>query len=198
MKKRIISFMLAFVMGITVIGSSVGAAKANEKIPENENSIVNDEYTSIIEDTASDTALNNEFNDIYYDDFTDNEIEELKDLGLTEEQINLTDLSSLGISEEKENTQINDTTGNLIKEKITPKNKGKVTAIIKTFIKLYKKLPKFIRKKIESYISPNTIISVIENTTHALENSLYKAFRKRGMSKTVAKWASKIIIALVY
>lgn len=62
--------------------------------------------------------------------------------------------------------------------------------------KIYIKLPKIVRKQIEKYISPGGIIRIIEKTTGALEKSLYKAFRKRGMPAKYAKILSKAIITI--
>lgn len=221
-KKQIVSLAMASIMSISVIGGSIGAAQACESIPEGylckegfyegltsdeveelkalgftEESLNETKANNITADDKKD-ALDEEFDAYYYEDFTQNEREILKELNFSNEAIEeMNNLEASGIY--IYNGELIGNTSKLyeiMNEGSIVQPRGKVTIALKTIIKVYNKLPKIVRKQIEKYISPGGIIRIIEQTTGALEKSLYKAFRKRGMPAKYAKILSKAIITI--
>lgn len=219
-KKQIVSLAMASIMSITAIGGSVGAARACESIPEDSlckeglyegltadeieelkalgftEDALNGIVTDDTEITDDETLFDEEFDSFYYEEFTDAEKAELEEDGLIDEWNNSID----GQAPSGLYVYNGDLVGNtakveeLLKDDGSIQPRGKISTAVKAFKKVYKKIPAKYKKAINKVIKVDLIIKLLEHYTGALENALYKACRKAGLSATKAKFITKTVM----
>ena len=79
----------------------------------------------------------------------------------------------------------------------TAQTRGKTSWIAKAIRKAWRKLPFQVRKTINAYIGLESFLNVIDHFTGTVENVVYKACKKVGMSNDTAWWVTKAITLFV-
>lgn len=89
--------------------------------------------------------------------------------------------------------------GNLVVEKLGGiQERGKWSAAVKLIKKAYNKLPSSVRNYINKYTGLTAFLNLIEHYTGKLEDAIYNACIKSGMSKTIANTVTKTIMLFVF
>ena len=115
---------------------------------------------------------------------------ELRDLGFSEEDIiNYHD---------NLNNPVYIQEGMVLNSKEQHKERGKFTWAVKAIRKGYNKLPKSVKRYIAAHTGLDTFLSFIENATGKIQDAVYNACRKVGMSKNVSNIVTAAIMTFVF
>lgn len=76
--------------------------------------------------------------------------------------------------------------------------RGKLTWAVKAIRKVYNKLPTKVKSVIATYTGSNGFLNLVEHYTGSLENAIYNACKKVGMSNTNANLVTKTIMLFIW
>lgn len=79
----------------------------------------------------------------------------------------------------------------------TPQTRSKISWISKAVRKVWRKLPFKVRQTITAYVGLETFLNAIDHFTGTVENVIYKACKKVGMSNDTAWWVTKTITLFI-
>ncbi|AUB54426.1 hypothetical protein GUI51_13435 [Enterococcus mundtii] len=115
---------------------------------------------------------------------------ELQKLGFSAEEI--------AIYHDNLNNPVYLENGIILNSKEQHQERGKFTWAVKAIRKGYNKLPTSVKRYIAAHTGLETLLSFIENATGTIQDAVYNACRKVGMSKSVANIVTAAIMTLIF
>ncbi|EUJ30125.1 Uncharacterised protein [Listeria grayi] len=121
--------------------------------------------------------------------------DELKELGLTDEEINeLKNIKDTGITLEN-GVAYKD--GKVLKDG-NSMQRGRMSWAVKALRAVWKKIPKKVKKTLGGVAGFETLLGYIDHFTGSVESNMQKGLRKMGFGKTTAWWITKILTAIAF